>query len=351
MGRALHVAAAADPRRAWQKTRLLTVNRQARSIVDLPVARLEHVLGAGDLLVLNDAATLPASLSGELVQASGARAEVELRLATTSAMSSFPAEWTVVLFGGGDWRMDTDRRPAPPRARPGDRIELGDRERGLSATVQRVHAVSPRLLTVRFDRQGDGLGRAIYENGRPVQYAHVSRPVALGEVQTPYAARPWAIEMPSTGRPLRWPLLDRLVARGVELAWLTEAAGLSATGDPRLDAALPLPERYEVPSATAEAIVRTRRRGGRIVAVGTTVVRALEASGGAAGAGIATTRLARGSDIAIVDALITGVHSPGESHWDLLRAFADDELLQRAHREAARLGYLAHEHGDLMLLA
>ena len=292
------------------------------------------------MVVLNDAATLPASLHG---YARGS--PIELRLATTSHFDAFPASWTAVLFGGGDWRIDTDRRPAPPRLQPGDMIRFPR----LSATVVARHLVSPRLVTVRFDQSGEALGRALYEIGNPVQYAHLRREIRLHEMQTPYAARPWAIEMPSTGRPLRWPLLNRLSESGVRLAWLTEAAGLSATGDARLDAMLPLAERYDIPQATARLIETARGRGSRVIAAGTTVVRALEASAGQPGPGITGLRLERTARLAIVDGLLTGVHSPGESHWSLLEAFAPDSLLQRSHREAARLGYLAHEHGDLML--
>ena len=95
-------------------------------------------------------------------------------------------------------------------------------------------------------------------------------------MQVAYASRPWAAEMPSAGRPLRWELLLALRDRGVQLASVTHAAGLSATGDAALDAALPLAERFEVPAGTAQAVARTRETQGRVVAVGTSAVRALE---------------------------------------------------------------------------
>ena len=136
--------------------------------------------------------------------------------------------------------------------------------------------LSPRLVWIRFDGGRERVWAALYLRGRPIQYAYEQLPLALARVQTPYAARPWASEMPSAGRPLRLSLLARMRARGVELAWLTHAAGLSSTGDPALDAALPFPERYELPQATVAAVAATRRRSGRVVAVGTTVVRALE---------------------------------------------------------------------------
>src|SRR5262249_29281050 len=136
----------------------------------------------------------------------------------------------------------------------------------------RVEGVRGRLVDLRFDRAGDGLWAALYRAGRPVQYAHVAEPLPLWAVQTRYGARPWAAELPSAGRPPPWGVLGALPPRGVGLARVTHACGLSATGDEALDAALPLPERYDVPAATVEAVARARR----VVAVGTSVVRALE---------------------------------------------------------------------------
>ena len=124
-------------------------------------------------------------------------------------------------------------------------------------------------------------GRRCTRAGAPVQYAHRAEQLPLYAVQTAYAARPWAAEMPSAGRPLTWDVLLGLRRAGVEIATLTHAAGLSSTGDAALDRALPWPERYEIPRAHGDAIARDAARGGRVIAVGTTVVRALEASGAA----------------------------------------------------------------------
>src|SRR5207244_7687405 len=121
-----------------------------------------------------------------------------------------------------------------------------------------------------------------YAAGRPVQYAYRREPLDLWTVQTAYAARPWAAEMPSAGRALTWDVLLALRRAGVAIARLTHAAGLSSTGDDVLDRALPWPERYELPRATIEGIATTRVRGGRVIAVGTAGGRARE-SGGLAG--------------------------------------------------------------------
>ena len=180
--------------------------------------------------------------------------------------------FAAVLFGAGDWHTRTEDRPPPPELAEGARLRFG----ALRATVGRHATLSPRLVELRFDGDGDALWAALYKEGRPVQYAHLAHDLPLWAVQTVYATRPWAFEMPSAGRPLSWEILLALRRRGVRWASLTHAAGLSATGDPAIDAALPLPEAFDIPAATARAVAETRARNGRVVAVGTTVVRALE---------------------------------------------------------------------------
>ena len=211
-------------------------------------------------------------------------------------------------------------------------------------------------MRVPFDFAGAALWEALYRSGRPVQYAHVAAPLALWDVTTGYAARPWAAEAPSAGLCLRAEVLAGLREAGVALATLTHAAGLSSTGDPALDAALPLPERSALPARTVDAVVRARAAGGRVVAVGTTVVRALEGralqGGGVlrAGEGVTDVLLGPGFRRAVVDGLLTGVHEPGSSHFALLQAFAPEALLRDALGLAEARGFLGHELGDAMLV-
>jgi len=329
--------------RARDDARLLVLESRSGRLHDRAVGDLPELLAPGDLLVLNDAATLPASLTGR----TAAGEPIELRLAGPPTGDRWPA----VLFGAGDWRTRTEDRAAPPRVTPGERLDFG----GLTAQVVSVALLSPRLVDVRFDRTGEALWRALYAVGRPVQYAHHERDLALWSVQTAYAARPWAVEMPSAGRPLGWRVLGGLRRRGVELAWLTHAAGLSATGDPVLDAALPLPEQYDIPERTVQAVARARADGRRVLAVGTTVVRALEGAARQSGglcSGPGTTALVMGERTRplVVDGLITGIHAPGESHYRLLGAFAPAAALAAAAQHAARRGYQPHELGDLALV-
>jgi S-adenosylmethionine:tRNA ribosyltransferase-isomerase len=334
------------------QTRLLHLDPARGVYRDARLAELATLLRPGDLVVLNDAATLPASLVGW-----SAKGPLELRLAgPPGGEGSDP--WPAVLFGAGSWRERTEDRRPPPRLDPGDRIELETKDsragRGLAAEVVGVSPLSPRLVELRFDREGEELWSALFRVGRPVQYSYLSGPLPLWHVQTPFAARPLAVEMPSAGRALRVPLLRALAARGVALRAVTHAAGLSSTGDPTLDAALPLPELSLVPEATVAAVERTRAAGGRVVAVGTTVVRALEGAWreGSLRAGAATIDLRIGPGFAprAASGLLTGLHEPGESHFALLQAFAPRPLLEAALAHAARSGYLGHEFGDLSLI-
>ena len=324
--------------------RLLHVDLRRGMLSDTSIDSLPELLRPEDLLVVNDAATLPASLHG-----TGRGEPIELRLAGEGADGT----WHAVAFGAGDWRTPTESRPPPPTLAPGDALHLGP---GLRARVVSRFELSPRLLQIRFETRPDGFWSALYRNGRPVQYSYEAAPLALARVQTPYAARPWASEMPSAGRPLRLELLARLRARGVRVAWLTHAAGLSSTGDAGLDAALPLPERYEILPSTVAAVAGARRRGGRVVAVGTTVVRALEGaarSGGGdlrPGSGVTDLRIGRGFEPRVVNGLLSGIHGRDSSHFALLSAFLPGAfaMLYSLHVIAGR--YRGHEFGDSTLV-
>jgi S-adenosylmethionine:tRNA ribosyltransferase-isomerase len=150
-------------------------------------------------------------------------------------------------------------------------------------------------------------------------------------------------------------LLAALRAAGVRTAAVTHAAGLSSTGEAALDAHLPLPERFEVPAETAASVRRARALGGRVVAVGTTVVRALESAADADGSvqareGITDLVIRADYRPRVVDGILTGLHEPGSSHFGLLSAFAEASRLERAFQAADAEGYLAHEFGDAMLV-
>jgi S-adenosylmethionine:tRNA ribosyltransferase-isomerase len=305
---------------------------------------LPRWLSAGDALVVNDAATLPASLRGRTVRGE----PIELRLL------GLPRDGRArgVLLGAGDFRTRTEHRAAPPPVDAGDVLAFGD----LSMIVVSHAPLSPRLLELRVEGSDAEAWAALYRHGRPIQYAHHARALPLFAFQTVYAARPWAAEMPSAGRPLSWSLLLELRRRGVQVLPLTHAAALSATGEPAIDAALPLPERFEIPAATVEGIARAHAGGGRVIAVGTSVVRALEGCaalhGGTlvAAAGETDLIIDEGYERRVAHGLLTGMHEPSESHYRLLRAFASEGALANALTHAAASDYRSHEFGDTLLV-
>jgi len=160
-----------------------------------------------------------------------------------------------------------------------------------------------------------------------------------------------AFEPPSAGFAIDWQSQAAISGREAAFATITHAAGISSTGDPQLDRLLPFDEPYRIPQATVDAIRRAREGSGRIIAVGTTVVRSLEhaaSSGGCvrAGEGVARQRLGPESVLRVVDAILSGTHEPGTSHYELLRAFTDDPTLRRMDDELNAHGYRTHEFGD-----
>jgi S-adenosylmethionine:tRNA ribosyltransferase-isomerase len=325
--------------------KLLVIDRDG--LRHLSRETLADLLRAGDLVVANDAATLPASLHGTHVRSGE---PIEIRLAGRHSLSTDVADFSAIVFGAGDFHMRTEDRPLPPALAVGDSLALGP----LTATVTSIlgHA---RLVSLHFDGSPDEIWSGIAHHGRPVQYAHATAPLALWDVWTPIASPPVAFEPPSAGFALDWQMIATLGRRHIGFATLTHAAGISSTGDPELDSRLPFDEPYDIPASTARAIARTRTAGGRIVAIGTTVVRALEHAAMRdgvvhAGGGVATQRIGPGSRLRIVDAILTGVHERGTSHYELLRAFADDRTLSAADDELAAHGYRPHEFGDSVLV-
>lgn len=339
---------AADMAVQRQSNAKLLVVDARRRIGHAPRTAFVEFLRHGDLVIANDAATLPASLQG-IHDWTGA--SVEVRLAgRPSLRPEDVGRFSAVVFGEGDFHMRTEDRPAPPPLAAGDRLILGP----LRATVERLLG-HPRLVSLLFNGTPDEVWAGLARHGRPIQYAHVPAPLALWDVWTRIAGAPVAFEPPSAGFALDWHALAAMRERGAEFETITHAAGISSTGDEELDRLLPFDEAYRIPEATAHAVSRARARGGRVVAVGTSVVRALEhaATGDGqvrAGEGLATQHIGPSSRLRVVDAILSGTHEFGTSHYELLRAFLDDATLQRTSTELDARGYRTHEFGDSVLI-
>jgi S-adenosylmethionine:tRNA ribosyltransferase-isomerase len=196
----------------------------------------------------------------------------------------------------------------------------------------------------------------IYRLGQPIRYEYISSPWDLDYYQTVYAREPGSAEMPSAGRAFTWRMLFDLKRQGIDSAYLTLHTGLSTYMDDQLDSLHPASEEeYYIGEITANKINKCRETNGRIIAVGTTVVRALESAANdlsriAAGHDYTRLHIDNIHELRIADGLITGLHEPEASHLDLLSAFIPPDLIRKAYEEAIHLGYLWHEFGDLNLI-
>jgi S-adenosylmethionine:tRNA ribosyltransferase-isomerase len=309
---------------------MLVTSRSDGSLVHARFRELRRFLTPGDLLVVNTSATLPAALPARLE----GRA-LELHLST-------PA-------GDGAWAVELRTEDLRPVKRPpiGTRLELPG---GAHADLVGAYLGSERLGLARLSLGGP-VEPYLRRHGRPIRYRYVGRDYPIDAYQTPFALEPGSAEMPSAGRPFTPRLVTELVAGGVLLAPVTLHAGVSSLERGET----PYPERYRVPPTTARLVNAQRGWGGRVIAVGTTVVRALEtvaAPDGVAAAGEGWTDLVvtprRG--LRVVDGLLTGWHDQASSHLELLEAAAGAALLELAYAAARARGYRFHEFGDAHLI-
>lgn len=294
-------------------------------------------LNAGDLVVVNNSATIAGQVDGRRTDG----APVVLH----AAMPLDDGTWVVELRSA----PDADR--AVLDAQPGEHVEVGSLVLTLRAPYPFTSSptgAGNRLWQAEVD--GD-LHDHLRRHGRPISYGYLDRPYPLSDYQTAFSTVPGSAEMPSAARPFTPEVVTRLVAAGVGVAPITLHTGVSSqeAGEG------PQAERFEVPEATARQVNATRRAGGRIVAVGTTVTRALEsavtADGFVVGTGGWTDRvITRDTPPQVVDGLITGWHDPHASHLLLVEAVAGEELTQAAYDAAVAEQYRWHEFGDVGLL-
>ena len=327
--------------------KLLVVDEQ-RHLIHVPRTAFVEFLRPNDLVIANDAATLPASLTGIHEQTGK---PIEVRLAGRHSLNPMDVKsFRAIVFGEGDFHLRTEDRPLPPPLQIGDSLVLGP----LRATVEELLG-HPRLVSLLFDGTPDQIWAGLASHGKPIQYSHIQTSLELWDVWTRIAGPPVAFEPPSASFILDWHVLSDIREHHAAFATITHAAGISSTGDEDLDHLLPFDEPYHIPSATAEAVELARRHGGRVIAVGTTVVRALEAAATTDGhlghgAGVAQGKIGPATRLRVVDAILSGTHEPGTSHYELLRAFLEDSTLERATGELIARDYKTHEFGDSVLI-
>jgi S-adenosylmethionine:tRNA ribosyltransferase-isomerase len=327
--------------------KLLVVDSKL-NLTHVPRSAFVEFLRPNDLVIANDAATLPASLIGVHQQTGRA---IEVRLAGRPSLHPLDvSRFSAIVFGEGDFHMRTEDRPLPPELKVGDTLVLGP----LHATVEELLGHS-RLISLRFHGTPDEVWAGLASHGKPIQYSHMQTSLELWDVWTKIAGPPVAFEPPSAGFILDWQVLSTIREHKAGFATVTHAAGISSTGDEDLDRLLPFDEPYHIPVTTAKAVEVARRRGGRVIAVGTTVVRALEDAATKdghlrCGDGVAKGRIGPATRLRVVDAILSGTHEPGTSHYELLRAFLEDSILERATDELSKRGYKTHEFGDSVLI-
>jgi S-adenosylmethionine:tRNA ribosyltransferase-isomerase len=303
---------------------------------------LPRFLAPGDLLVVNNSATLAASVPGQ--RTGGAAVTVHL------SGQLDDGTWLVELRQGP---------PAPARLSDGVPGEIITLPGGGSVTLLHPYPdpAATRMWAAVVMTGAGTVHDYLARHGQPIRYSYVPDPWPLAAYQTVFARSPGSAEMPSAGRPFTADLVTRLIAGGVAMAPITLHTGVAS-----LEAGeAPLPEWFEVPQATADLVNLTRAAGRRVIAVGTTCTRALEsaAAHGTGHQGAVTVTARRGwtglvlgpeHPARVVDGLISGWHEPGASHLALLESVAGPVLVEASYREAGAAGYLWHEFGDSCLL-
>ncbi len=316
--------------------RMLVARRSDRSLVDSTFALLPSFLDPGDLVVVNTSGTIPAAIGGTAADGT----PVAIHLSTQ--------------LDDGRWVVEVRRVEGHATARwsgelPWRSFSLGDD--GASIELEAPYLDSSRLWVAKLSLPAPVL-TWLAVHGRPIRYPYVERAWPITAYQNVYATEPGSAEMPSAGRPFTPELITRLVAKGVGVAPLVLHTGVAS-----LEAdETPYPEHVRVPRTTAERANATHASGGRVIAIGTTVVRALETAVDTETGlvvpfdGWTDVVITPERGVAVVDGLLTGWHEPEASHLLMLEAVAGRELLELSYAHSLAEGYRWHEFGDVHLI-
>lgn len=305
--------------------RLMVTSRATNRIAHARFTDLPDFLRPGDLVVVNDSATLPAALTAQRSDGTGIPLHLSTRL---------PADlWAVEPRGA-------TMAPGETLTLPGDGV----------ARLLVPYRDSARLWIAHLTLPGPFVDY-LHRWGRPIAYSYVRGTWPIDTYQTMFARKPGSAEMPSAGRAFTDSVIRQVLARDVRVAKITLHTGVASFENHEA----PYEEFYHVPPETADAVTEARARGGRVIAVGTTVVRALESAADDEGRLIASRAwtdllVTPERGVRIVDALLTGFHEPKATHLAMLMAIAGRAHMERAYQTALGAGYLWHEFGDLHLI-
>ncbi len=330
-----HSAASMPPEQEGRRrdgVRLMVADATTDTVRHTTFAGIGEALRPGDVLVVNVSAAVPAAVDGI-----GDAGCVRLHLSSPVA--------------GDLWTVEP-RRPGPTGSERWKDFDGGvvTLPGGAEAHLLVPDARSPRLWITELRSMGDPV-TYLQRHGRPIRYNHTGAAIPMSMYQTVYASEPGSAEMPSAGRPFTTSLITSLATAGVVVAPLVLHCGVASfeAGEG------PDNERFRIPATTARLVNQARAAGGRVVAVGTTSVRALETMADSdgivhPGSGITDLIVTPERGVRAIDALVTGWHEAGASHLDLVEAVAGRPLLERSYTEALAGGYLWHEFGDSLLV-
>ncbi|HTX30820.1 MAG TPA: S-adenosylmethionine:tRNA ribosyltransferase-isomerase [Solirubrobacteraceae bacterium] len=319
------------------EVRLMVTRRSQDALVHTRFRALPDYLAPGDLVVINNSGTLPAAVPALRNDGSS----IEVRFSTRAPGSELARDRFVI-----ELRAASGVSPLADGAVE-EELQLPG---GATVELLAPYAGRGRLWLAGVEGIQD-VQRYLNDHGHPIRYGYVRRPWPLSTYQTAYATVPGSAEMPSAGRPFTAELLTRLIAMGVLIAPVTLHAGVSSpeAHEP------PYPEEFTVPPSTARLVNHVRAAGQHVIAVGTTVVRALESAAAADGT-VKPRRswtnlvISKSHPVQVVDGLLTGWHEPRASHLQMLEEIGGERLVKRSYEAALTAGYLWHEFGDSHLI-
>jgi S-adenosylmethionine:tRNA ribosyltransferase-isomerase len=313
--------------------RMLVAERGSGRLVHSTFVLLPTFLDPGDLVVVNTSGVLAAAVAATAADGTPVVVHFSTRL------------------DDGRWVVELRQPVEHTTQRWSGAIVPRDIELGVDATMHldERYAGSSRLWVATLDLPQPVL-TWLAGHGQPIRYGYVERPWPISMYQNVYVTEPGSAEMPSAGRPFTPEVITRLMAKGIDVAPLVLHTGVASLESTEL----PYPERVKVPAPTAERVNATRSRGGRVIAVGTTVVRALETAGETGVVepfdGWTDLVITPERGVRVVDGLLTGWHEPEASHLLMLEAVGGRELLERSYAASLAEGYLWHEFGDEHLI-
>ncbi|KYG26612.1 S-adenosylmethionine tRNA ribosyltransferase [Alkalihalobacillus trypoxylicola] len=307
---------------------LMLLNKETGQLSDHLLTELPQLLSKNDLLIFNSSRTIPASILS-------VDQNVEIRL----ARKIDERKWEAIL-------LDSEERVLS--------VERLDLPEDVNIAVVGSGSEFP-LVTIEFQNIHEPLLSYLYRFGEPIRYEYIDQKWPLDAYQTIFASSPGSIEMPSAGRAFSWKLMHSLQKAKIKMGFLELHTGISYYGNHIWPNPINHPEAYYIPHKTIQLMNQLKANNGRLIAVGTTVVRAIESFALQKTSFMSECRdthlyIHSGTTLQMADAIITGLHEPEASHLDMLKAFTKSEYLNKSYDHALKKGYLWHEFGDIQLI-